>query len=47
MATRRTQPFAGAVSASYEPLRADVVRWQREQLRQMPCASMPSGSAWR
>lgn len=42
MATRRTQPFAGAVSASYEPLGADFVRWKHEQLRQMEGIKLPS-----
>ena len=42
MATRRTQPFAGAVSASYEPLGVDFVRWKHEQLRQMPGIKLPS-----
>ncbi len=42
MATRRTQPFAGAVSASYEPLGADFVRWKHEQLQQMPGIKLPS-----
>jgi hypothetical protein len=42
MATRRTQPFAGAVSASYEPLGVDFVRWKHEQLQQMPGIKLPS-----
>ncbi len=42
MATRRTQPFAGAVSASYEPLGVDFVRWKHEQLRQMQGIKLPS-----
>lgn len=42
MATRRTQPFAGAVSASYEPLGVDFVRWKHEQLQQMPGIKLPT-----
>lgn len=42
MATRRTQPFAGAVSASYEPLGGDFVHWKHEQLQQMPGIKLPS-----
>lgn len=42
MATRRSQPFAGAVSAEYEPLSADFVRWKHEQLQQLDGIKLPS-----
>jgi hypothetical protein len=42
MATRRSQPFAGAVSAEYEPLSADFVHWKHEQLRQLDGIRLPS-----
>ncbi len=35
MATRRSQPFAGAVSTGYEPLGSDFVSWKRAQLEQI------------
>jgi hypothetical protein len=42
MATRRSQPFAGAVSTEYEPLGADFVRWKYEQLAQISEIKLPS-----
>lgn len=42
MATRRSQPFAGAVSTGYEPLDADFVRWKHEQLQQLDGIKLPS-----
>lgn len=42
MATRRTQPFAGAVSTGYEPLDAEFVRWKHEQLQQLDGIQLPS-----
>lgn len=42
MATRRSQPFAGAVSTGYEPLGADFVEWKREQLQQLTGIKLPS-----
>ena len=42
MATRRSQPFAGAVSAEYEPLAVDFVRWKHEQLQQLDRIKLPS-----
>lgn len=42
MATRRSQPFAGAVFAPYEPLGLDFVRWKREQLQSLPGIKLPS-----
>jgi AAA ATPase domain len=41
MATRRSQPFAGAVATSYEPLGEDFVRWKCEQLRRLPDVKLP------
>jgi hypothetical protein len=42
MATRRSQPFAGAVATGYEPLGADFVRWKHEQLAQINGIKLPS-----
>jgi hypothetical protein len=42
MATRRSQPFAGAVSTVYEPLGSGFVSWKREQLEQIPGIKLPS-----
>lgn len=42
MATRRSQPFAGAVSTAYEPLGPDFVRWKWEQLRALADVKLPS-----
>lgn len=42
MATRRSQPFAGAVSTAYEPLGADFVRWKRSALERIDGIKLPS-----
>lgn len=42
MATRRSQPFAGAVSTEYEPLGADFVGWKHEELMQINGIKLPS-----
>jgi hypothetical protein len=42
MATRRSQPFAGAVSTEYEPLGADFVGWKHEQLQQIIGIKLPT-----
>jgi hypothetical protein len=42
MATRRSQPFAGAVSTAYEPLGPDFVRWKCEQLQAIPSVKLPT-----
>lgn len=42
MATRRSQPFAGAVSAPYQPLGEDFVAWKRAQLAPLPGVKLPS-----
>lgn len=42
MATRRSQPFAGAVSTAYEPLGADFVEWKRSQLQTLDHVKLPS-----
>ena len=42
MATRRSQPFAGAVSTGYEPLGSDFVSWKRAQLEQIEGIKLPS-----
>lgn len=42
MATRRTQPFAGAVATEYEPLGAEFVRWKHEQLQPLKGIKLPS-----
>lgn len=42
MATRRSQPFAGAVSTEYDPLGVDFVRWKYQQLEQMSGIKLPS-----
>ncbi len=42
MATRRSQPFSGAVSAPYLPLGKDFVAWKRSQLEQLPGIKLPS-----
>lgn len=42
MATRRSQPFSGAVSAPYEPLGRDFVHWKWQQLRALPGVKLPS-----
>lgn len=45
MATRRSQPFAGAVSTGYEPLGSEFVAWKREQLQQLTGVKLPSQEA--
>lgn len=42
MATRRSQPFSGAVSAPYEPLGAAFVAWKAAQLQTIEGVRMPS-----
>lgn len=42
MATRRSQPFAGAVSTGYEPLGADFVDWKHAQIHQISGIKLPS-----
>ncbi len=42
MATRRSQPFAGAVAAEYEPLGEEFVRWKHEQLQPLTGIKLPS-----
>jgi len=42
MATRRSQPFAGAVSTGYEPLGSDFVSWKTEQLQKIEGIKLPS-----
>ncbi len=42
MATRRSQPFSGAVSTPYEPLGQDFVQWKRQQLLQLQGVKLPS-----
>ena len=42
MATRRSQPFAGAVSTSYEPLGVEFVEWKKHQLAQVQSVKLPS-----
>lgn len=42
MATRRSQPFAGAMSAPYLPLGEDFISWKREQLELLPGIKLPS-----
>lgn len=42
MATRRSQPFAGAVSTGYEPLGSDFVSWKRSQLEQIESIKLPT-----
>lgn len=41
MATRRSQPFSGAVSTAYEPLGLDFVQWKRAQLQGMVGVKLP------
>ena len=45
MATRRSQPFSGAVSAPYEPLGRDFVQWKWHQLQALPGVKLPSEQA--
>lgn len=42
MATRRSQPFAGAVSTAYEPLGADFVHWKWQQLQAIEGVKLPA-----
>ena len=42
MATRRSQPFSGAVSTPYEPLGRDFVRWKQLQLQNLANIKLPS-----
>ena len=42
MATRRSQPFAGAESTAYEPLGPEFVRWKCEQLQTIPGIKLPT-----
>ena len=42
MATRRSQPFAGAVSTAYQPLGIDFVKWKHEQLQQIESIKLPT-----
>lgn len=47
MATRRTQPFTGAVSAAFELLGQDFVQWQLDRIASTPGTTLPSlASAW-
>lgn len=42
MATRRSQPFAGAVSTAYEPLGPDFVHWKCEHLQAIAGIKLPT-----
>lgn len=42
MATRRSQPFAGAVSTSYQPLGDEFIQWKKEQLDKAAGVKLPS-----
>lgn len=42
MATRRSQPFAGAVSTSYQPLGNEFIQWKKEQLEKAAGVKLPS-----
>ncbi len=42
MATRRSQPFAGAVSTSYQPLGNEFIQWKKEQLAKAEGVKLPS-----
>lgn len=47
MTTRRSQPFAGALSASYQVLGKDFVQWQLERIGAQPDLTLPSlDAAW-
>jgi hypothetical protein len=47
MTTRRSQPFAGALSASYQVLGKDFVQWQLERVGAQPGLTLPSlDAAW-
>jgi len=45
MATRRLQPFAGAVFTGYEPLGLDFVAWKQEQLQPIDGIRLPAQEA--
>jgi hypothetical protein len=45
MATRRSQPFTGAVSAAYELLGQDFVQWQLDRVGTTPGTILPSSAA--
>ncbi len=47
MASRRSQPFTGAVSAAYEVLGEDFVQWQLHRIAAHPKVTLPSlNAAW-
>jgi AAA ATPase domain len=47
MTSRRAQPFAGALSASYQVLGKDFVQWQLDRLAAQPGLTLPSpDAAW-
>jgi hypothetical protein len=47
MTTRRAQPFAGALLASYQVLGKDFVQWQLDRLASPPGLTLPSlDAAW-
>jgi hypothetical protein len=47
MTTRRAQPFTGAVTAAYEVLGPDFVRWQLDRIAASPGVALPSAEvAW-
>lgn len=47
MTSRRAQPFAGALSASYQVLGRDFVQWQLDRLASAPGLTLPSlDAAW-
>jgi AAA ATPase domain len=47
MTSRRAQPFAGALSASYQVLGKDFVQWQLDRLTTQPGLTLPSpDAAW-
>lgn len=45
MTTRRAQPFAGALSASYQVLGQDFVQWQLNRIGGQPGLALPSPEA--
>lgn len=47
MATRRTQPFTGALTTAYQVLGQDFVQWQLERIAATPGVALPSVAvAW-
>ena len=42
MATRRSQPFMGAMTSAYQPLSQDFVAWKLAQLQSTPDVILPS-----